>query len=230
MSVLAESELYYGPMLPLQPGERLDQPTFHARYENSPEDLRAELIGGIVYIMSPVSDDHSTPHSSLTWWLVEYEMATPGTAARVDATIVLGPEDEVRPDACLRVLPSHGGRTRVVDRYIHGAPELVVEVAISSAPYDMNAKKEQYRRAGVDEYLAILPEVREVYWFQMQNGRYEALQPGADGILRSHTFPGLWLDKQALLADDKSSLRAALHRGLASEECREWVKSLTTGR
>jgi hypothetical protein len=33
---------------PLENGDRLDQPTFHARYERMPEDFRAELIGGIV--------------------------------------------------------------------------------------------------------------------------------------------------------------------------------------
>jgi hypothetical protein len=37
---------------PLENGERLDQPTFHARYEAMPEGTRAELIGGIVYMHS----------------------------------------------------------------------------------------------------------------------------------------------------------------------------------
>src|SRR6202035_5074153 len=36
---------------PLVNGDHLDQKTFHERYEAMPE-VRAELIGGIVYIMS----------------------------------------------------------------------------------------------------------------------------------------------------------------------------------
>jgi hypothetical protein len=38
---------------PLANGDHLDQRTFHARYEAMPEDFRAELIGGIVYMTSP---------------------------------------------------------------------------------------------------------------------------------------------------------------------------------
>ena len=32
----------------LEPGDHLDQKTFHARYEAIPENVRAELIGGVV--------------------------------------------------------------------------------------------------------------------------------------------------------------------------------------
>src|SRR5271156_1111031 len=43
------------PMLPpLENGDHLDQPTFHARYEAMPSGTRAQLIGGIVYMGSPL--------------------------------------------------------------------------------------------------------------------------------------------------------------------------------
>jgi hypothetical protein len=35
-------------MPPLEPGDRLDQKTFHERYEAMPEHVKAELIGGVV--------------------------------------------------------------------------------------------------------------------------------------------------------------------------------------
>ena len=44
---------------PLENGDHLDQKTFHARYEAMPEDCRAELIGGIVYMASPQKAPHS---------------------------------------------------------------------------------------------------------------------------------------------------------------------------
>ena len=34
----------------LLPGEHLDRPTFHARYERMPPGFRAELIGGVVHV------------------------------------------------------------------------------------------------------------------------------------------------------------------------------------
>lgn len=38
---------------PLENGDRLDQKTFHARYEGMPAHVRAELIEGTVHITSP---------------------------------------------------------------------------------------------------------------------------------------------------------------------------------
>ena len=42
----------------LENGDRLDQRTFHARYEAMPDDARAELIGGIVFMSSPQKPRH----------------------------------------------------------------------------------------------------------------------------------------------------------------------------
>jgi hypothetical protein len=38
-------------VIPLQHGEHLDQKTFHARYAAMPENVWAELIEGVVYIL-----------------------------------------------------------------------------------------------------------------------------------------------------------------------------------
>ena len=39
---------------PLVAGQQLDQPTFHERYEAMPPETRAELVGGVVYMPSPL--------------------------------------------------------------------------------------------------------------------------------------------------------------------------------
>jgi hypothetical protein len=43
---------------PLVAGQHLDQPTFHERYEAMPPETRAELVGGVVYMPSPMRLDH----------------------------------------------------------------------------------------------------------------------------------------------------------------------------
>jgi hypothetical protein len=96
---------------PLENGDRLDQQTFHARYEAMPEDVRAELIGGIVYIASPRRMPHGRSQSIVSHWLGEYEEATPGTEALLNSTTILGPLSEPEPDACLLFLPECGGQT-----------------------------------------------------------------------------------------------------------------------
>lgn len=49
----------------LEPGDHLDQRTFHERYKAMPEHVRAELIGGVVYMPSPVKADYGEAHAEL---------------------------------------------------------------------------------------------------------------------------------------------------------------------
>jgi hypothetical protein len=48
---------------PLENGDRLDQRTFHARYVRMPENCRAELIGGIVFMASPQKVPTASPNN-----------------------------------------------------------------------------------------------------------------------------------------------------------------------
>ena len=50
---------------PLEAGDHLDQATFHARYEAMPPDFRAELIGGVVFVPSPLRSEHGESHAWL---------------------------------------------------------------------------------------------------------------------------------------------------------------------
>jgi len=52
----------------------------------------------------------------------------------------------------------------------------------------------------------------------------------ADGLLKSETFPGLWLDAAAPLRRDLAAVLAALGRGLASPEHAAFVEKLAAQR
>jgi Uma2 family endonuclease len=211
---------------PLVPGERLDQKTFHARYEAMPEDVRAELIQGVVSMPSPLGTEHSRGHTGVMRWLTAYMDATPGTEVHIDATIILSDEDEPQPDASLLILPSHGGQTREEGGFISEAPELVVEVALSSTDYDLNAKRETYERAGVLEYVVVVLKESRVLWFARRGEGFVPLEAGRDGILHSFCFPGLWLDPDALLRSDASRVIQVLRQGLATPEHVQFVERL----
>ena len=211
----------------LKNGERLDQKTFHARYEAMPKHVRAELIGGVVYMPSPLSPRHGRMHMRVTSWLASYEDATPGVEAYDNTTAILGEESEPQPDAYLIISPEKGGQTHEnEDEYLEGAPELIVEVALSSEPVDLHAKKDDYERAGVQEYVVIALQQNRVFWFVSRNSQFEELAPGEDGIYRSEVFPGLWLDPAALLRRDAAQIRAVLQQGLASPEHAAFVAQL----
>jgi Uma2 family endonuclease len=208
---------------PLYNGDRLDQPTFHARYEAMPEDFRAELIGGIVYVPSPLKRPHGRIQKRVLRWLMDYEARSPGTEAVLTETIVLDLKGEPEPDACLRLLPQRGGKTREIDHTLQGPPELIVEVAASSVAYDLHLKKDDYERAGVLEYLVLVVYEQEARWLTLRNGQYAELAPGDDGILRSEVFPGLWLDPEALFRGDMDRVAEVLQMGLSSAQHAAWV-------
>jgi Uma2 family endonuclease len=215
---------------PLENGDHLDQATFHARYEAMPEDVRAELIGGIVFMSSPVRRPHGRWTLLLCGWLFEYEAATPGTEGLDNTTVILLEDEEPQPDVFLRILPECGGSTRDEDDYVTGPPELVIEVASSSDAIDMRLKKKGYEQAGVQEYLVVLTRPREVCWFTLRDGRYEALDPDPDGVFRSQRFPGLWLDPHALFAKHPGGLQAIVARGIATPEHTAFVARLAAAR
>ena len=83
---------------------------------------------------------------------------------------------------------------------------------------DAEEKADSYRRAGSREYLLWRTEDEAFDWWILEEDTYRPLQPGSDGILRSRTFPGLWLDPQALLAEDGGKLLATLQERLKSQE------------
>jgi hypothetical protein len=214
---------------PLENGDRLDQKTFHARYEAMPPDTRAELIGGIVFMPSPQKLPHGRYQHLLSHWLGDYEVATPGTQVLDNSTSILGPESEPQPDSCLRLLPECGGQTREDDEnYLRGAPELMAEVAWATESIDLHAKKRDYEKAGVREYVVVALRMKRVFWFIRRRGKFRELAAGDDGVFRSEVFPGLWLDAAALLRGDRKRLLAVLRQGLASPEHEAFVARLAS--
>lgn len=212
---------------PLEAGDHLDQPTFHARYKAMPAAFRAELIGGVVLVPSPLSTAHGFHHALVMAWLVNYAIATPGTHAGDNMTTILGQSSEPQPDGALIIDPVRGGQTQVsTDGYMTGAPELIVEVASSSASIDLHAKRRDYEQAGVLEYVVVVLRQPTMRWFVWRAGRYQELTADADGIFRSRVFPWLWLQANALLQLDGATVMDVLHQGLATPEHVAFVQRL----
>jgi len=213
----------------LEPGDRLTRPEFERRYDAMPHLRKAELIEGFVYMPSPVRyRHHGRPHALLMGWLIHYEAATPGVLTADNSTARLDLDNEPQPDAVLLIDPACGGQARISeDDYIENAPELVAEVASSSVSIDLTTKLHVYRRNDVRDYVVWRVFDRAVDWFVLRNGQYERLGPDAEGLLRSETFPGLWLDVPALLRGDVASVLAAVQRGLTSLEHNAFVVRLS---
>jgi Uma2 family endonuclease len=214
----------------LEAGQRLDQPTFHERYAAMGEGKWFELVGGVVYMVSPLFEDHGGGDYDLGGWLFHYQRFTPGVRGVTNVSTILGEDSEVQPDLQLRLIEATGGQARVEGGYVVGAPELVIEVGYSSKSKDLGPKKDDYEKAGVLEYLFVGTEPDEVRWFVRREGKFTDMAASEDGIYRSEVFPGLWLDSNALFAEDLNRLIAVLEQGLATREHVEFVDRLTARR
>ncbi len=208
-------------------GQRLDQRAFHALYESMPRGTRAELIDGVVHMPSPVGIDHGHAQVPVIMWLGQYAEQTPGVQVLDNATTILGWKSELQPDGILRILPECGGRTRDERGLIHGAPELVVEVAKATRYIDLGPKRADYQAAGVLEYVVRAIEPDEIFWFSLDQNILVQRQVGALGLYRSMVYPGLWLDPVALMAGDTRRQRAVLDQGCATPEHAAFVSRLS---
>lgn len=217
------------PVAPLRAGDNLTRDEFLRRWQAAPSIKSAELIGGIVYMPSPVSVDHGDMEGDVGGWLNTYKAFTPGTAGGHNTTSFLL-EDSPQPDLNLRLLPEYGGGSWAQAKFLHGVPELLAEVCVSTAAYDLHQKYDLYEAAGIPEYLAVVVFEQEIRWHLLVDGCYQLLSPDADGLFRSRVFPGLWLDGQALLAGNLRQVLERLQAGLRSAEHEQFVAELTARR
>jgi Uma2 family endonuclease len=213
---------------PLENGDHLARPEFERRYQAMPHIKKAELIEGVVYVASPVRITHGRPHGQIMAWLGMYCAATPEVDIGDNTTVRLDIDNEPQPDALLRIEPFVGGQSHISeDDYVEGAPEFIVEVAASSAAYDLHEKMNAYRRNGVREYLVWQIYDRQIDWWELQEGEYLHLTPDENGVVHSHVFPGLCLNVPALLKGDLAGVLATQQSTLNNAEHAAFVMRLT---
>ncbi|MGK7920326.1 MAG: Uma2 family endonuclease [Trichodesmium sp.] len=205
---------------PLENGDRLTRLEFERRYQAIPELKKAELIQGVVYTASPLRfQPHAEPHGRLITWLGVYQAVTPEVQMGIEPTVRLDNNNELQPDGVLLINPENGGQSRLSDDgYIEGAPELVVEIAASSATIDLGDKKLAYQRSGVKEYIVWQVFEQKIDWFSLEDGDYISLIPDERGVICSLVFPGLWLDVSAMLAGNMQQVLTVLQGGIKSRQ------------
>ncbi|NJK61462.1 MAG: Uma2 family endonuclease [Synechococcaceae cyanobacterium SM2_3_1] len=198
---------------PLENGDRLSRDEFERRYLLMPEVKKAELVEGVVYMGSPVRlQHHGYPHALILGWLAAYHAATPGTQIADNTTVRLDLNNEPQPDALLRWEP--GSSTVSEDDYLEGPPELIVEIAASSASIDLRDKLKVYQRNHVQEYLVWSVYEEKLDWFFLQTEGYQKSLPDQNSIIKSQIFPGLWLDVSALLQGNLAQVLTVLQQGI----------------
>jgi Uma2 family endonuclease len=143
-----------------------------------PDDIRCELIGGVIYDMSPAPViGHQRLLLGLSFDLESILRRRSkggegcGTCELLVAPIdvVLSPNSVVQPDLIVVCDPAKLAN----GKYVDGAPDLVVEVlSPSTALKDKREKRRLYEQAGVLEYLILDPAEFYAEYYRLEQGAY----------------------------------------------------------
>lgn len=171
------------------------------------DDARVELIQGEVVEMAPLSPEHTSTVKKVYDSLRAQVPA--GWDVRAEAPLAVPPSSEPQPDVA--VVPD--------EDYDHRHPTralLLVEVARSSLPTDLEVKPGVYAAARVEEYWVIDPDARvaHVHRARGADGYHTVtVQAEADGTLVSSTEPSFTLDLRAVLPRDRAGREQAEAEG-----------------
>jgi Uma2 family endonuclease len=129
------------------------------------------------------------------------------------------------------VSPDYGGQCTVDARdYLHGGPEMVVEVSASTVARDYGRKLGVYLRHNVRELLIWRTREGVFDWFALHGVDYKLQKPDPNGVLRSEGFPGLWLHLESILSGNLAPVLAHLQHGIDSDMHRDFIDRLGTRR
>jgi Uma2 family endonuclease len=187
--------------LPFDNGDVMSREEFHRLYSECEDLEHVELIEGVVYLPSPTrSQGHADEQSLILEWLFVYRGETPGLKVSTPASVLLDDVNEPEPDGML----IRDDEAVYEDGYLASAPELIVEIAGSSAARDLHQKKRAYERNGVREYIVWRTRDEAIDWFRLVDGKYVRVQPDGKGVIEStgtcqtaRALPKSWWDAGA---------------------------------
>jgi len=159
-----------------------------------PEDgKRHELIDGEHYMTPAPSLKHQIVVQNLSRTLGQYVYERKlGRLFVAPVDVVLSDVDVVQPDL---LFVSKANASRLTEKHVRGAPDLVVEVLSEvTRKTDERIKRKLYEKYGVTEYWVVDPELEGVKVFRLTPKGYERaeeLGPDDPVPLRSPLFPDL---------------------------------------
>ena len=135
-----------------------------------PEDVRAELIDGVIYNMGAPLPSHEVISVRLLYDLESHIRKNNGRckvfSAPVDVQLDMDDRTVVQPDIFVLCDKNKVNRSR-----IFGAPDLVIEIlSKESRNRDMYLKNSKYKNAGVREYWIVDPKQENVIVYDYEHG------------------------------------------------------------
>ena len=171
---------------------QLDHKWTYADYLTWDDDQRWEIIDGEAYAMTPAPlIRHQRISRNIASQFLPFFRGTSCETFIAPTDVVFDDTNVVEPD--LMVVCD---RTKIAERCIEGAPDLVIEILSPSTNLrDRRKKKALYERFGVKEYLIVDPISETVERYLLVGGRYGGSEIfNWDELLTLHLFPDLTLN------------------------------------
>jgi len=158
------------------------------------ESERYEIYDGQLIPMAPSPDFHhqeiaANLHLLLSGFVRPRQL---GKLVFAPADVVLSDDNVVQPDLLFIAKENLG----IIQKQVHGAPDLVVEIlSPSTLRYDRQNKLELYARFGVKEYWIVDPANRSLEILVFEGNRFAVHSIAAEtGLAESKVLPGLSID------------------------------------
>lgn len=177
--------------------------TYQEFLEWADEDTHAEWVNGEVIVFMPPKNIHQRLLNFLTTVLNNFtQFFGLGELRFAPFEVKLAADISREPDV---IFIARENLPRLSEHRVDGPPDLIVEiVSDDSLSRDRVDKFDEYEDAGVPEYWIIdnRPRRRRAEFYQMdENGRYQPVPVGKDGLYRSKVIPGFWLNVNWLWAE-----------------------------
>ena len=139
-------------------------------YYALPDDMRAELIDGVIYNMAAPTSIHQDISAEIFWQLKAYIREKNGKcrvyAAPFDVQLDQDDRTMVEPDLLIAC-----NRDLIKKHVYYGAPNFVVEIlSPSTRKKDTWLKLQKYRNAGVREYWIVDLDNKTVTVYDFEHG------------------------------------------------------------
>ena len=141
-------------------------------YYEIPDDIRVELIDGVIYNMTAPTSLHQLIAGFIYAKLLGHMMNHKGEClpmiSPLDIQLDCDDKTMVQPDVIIVC-----DRDKIINRCIYGAPDFVIEVlSKSTRRKDMVIKLNKYMNAGVREYWMIDPAKKKVIVYDFEHEEY----------------------------------------------------------
>lgn len=179
-----------------------------------PEDQKADLLDGVIYMASP----DTFPCNDLMGWLLSVLGAYADElklGAVYASCIVFRISEKHSPEPDIAFLATEHG-DRMQRDFVAGPPDLAIEiVSPDSVHRDYILEREVYEQAGVPEYLILDPDEKRATFLRLNNkGKYEEVKP-VNRRIHSTVVKGLWLDVRWLFRESRPTSPAVIKQLLA---------------